>query len=166
VLLNTTTIEVRAMRRDDWSAVRDIYEAGIATGNATFETVAPSWQAWDASHLADHRLVAADGDTVVGWAALGPVSDRCVYAGVAENSVYIAPDARRRGVGRMVLSALIERAEAAGYWTIQTGIFPENTASVALHQACGFRIVGTRERIGQLAGVWRDALFLEHRRSD
>ena len=154
---------IRPMRDDDWPAVRDIYEAGIATGNATFETEAPSWERWDASHLADHRLVATIDDVVVGWAALSPVSDRCVYAGVAENSVYIHPDHRGRGVGGDLLDALVSGAERAGYWTVQTGIFPENTASIAAHERAGFRIVGRRERVGQLDGVWRDTLFLERR---
>ncbi len=121
------------------------------------------WERWDASHLADHRLVATDDDVVVGWAALSPVSDRCVYAGVAENSVYIHPDHRGRGVGTDLLDALVPGAERAGYWTVQTGIFPENTASIAAHERVGFRIVGRRERIGQLDGVWRDTLFLERR---
>jgi len=152
------------MAESDWPQVRAIYEAGIRTGNATFETAAPEWSAWDASHLAEHRLVATDesGD-VVGWAALSPVSDRCAYAGVAENSVYVDPDHRGRGFGRAVLVALLDGAEAAGIWTVQTGIFPENTSSIALHERCGFRIVGRRERIGRLHGVWRDTLFLERR---
>ena len=156
-------IAIRPMRDDDWPAVRHIYEAGIATGNATFETEAPSWDRWDDSHLADHRLVATIDDVVVGWAALSPVSDRCVYSGVAENSVYIHPDHRGRGVGGDLLDALVSGAERAGYWTIQTGIFPENTASIATHERAGFRIVGRRERIGLLDGVWRDTLFLERR---
>jgi phosphinothricin acetyltransferase len=153
------------MGRHDWPQVLSIYEAGIATGNATFETSAPDWPAWDASHLAEHRLVAVSDGSVLGWAALAAVSDRCVYAGVAENSVYIHPDARGRGVGHRLLSALIESAEQAGIWTIQTGIFPENTASLQLHERCGFRVVGVRQRIGQHQGGWRDVLFLE-RRSD
>jgi L-amino acid N-acyltransferase YncA len=157
------TVTVRPMREEDWPAVRDIYEAGIATGNATFETAAPTWERWDAGHLADHRLVATDGTTVVGWAALSPVSDRCVYAGVAENGVYIHPDHRGRGVGADLLDALVAGAERDGYWTIQTGIFPENTASIALHERVGFRIVGRRERIGQVDGVWRDTFLLERR---
>lgn len=159
-------MSVRALRSDDWPAVRAIYAAGIATGNATFETTPPSWEAWDAGHLADHRLVATTGadDAAVGWAALSPVSDRCAYRGVAENSVYVDPDHRGHGIGRRLLAALLTDAEAAGFWTIQTGIFPENTASLALHQACGFRIVGTRERLGQLNGTLRDVVFLEHRR--
>lgn len=159
-------LTVRPLTADDWPAVRAIYEAGIATGNATFETSAPDWPAWDASHLAEHRLVAVDDTGVVaGWAALSPVSDRCAYSGVAENSVYVAPTHQGRGVGRLLLQELVRRTEATGIWTIQTGIFPENTASVRLHEQCGFRIVGRRERIGQLHGVWRDTLFLE-RRSD
>jgi phosphinothricin acetyltransferase len=155
------------MTQADWLAVRAIYQGGIATGNATFETAVPDWDHWDATHLADHRLVAVrpgpDGEQVVGWAALAPVSDRCAYAGVAENSVYVDPAHHGHGIGRVLLQALIERAEAAGIWTIQTGIFPENTASLALHQSCGFRVVGRRERLGKLAGVWRDVLFLERR---
>jgi L-amino acid N-acyltransferase YncA len=157
------TVSMRPMRDEDWPVVRAVYEAGIATGNATFETEAPTWERWDASHLAEHRLVATVDDVVVGWAALSAVSDRCVYAGVAENSVYIHPDHRGRGVGTDLLDALVSGAERRGYWTIQTGIFPENTASVAAHERVGFRVVGRRERIGQLAGVWRDVLFLERR---
>jgi phosphinothricin acetyltransferase len=156
-------MRIDAMGPDDWPAVRDIYSAGIATGNATFESEPPDSEAWDASHLADHRLVARDGPTVLGWAALSPVSDRCVYAGVAENSVYVAPEAQGRGVGRALLSALVSSAEAAGIWTIQTGIFPENEASLRLHEACGFRVVGVRERVGKHFGRWRDVVFVERR---
>jgi L-amino acid N-acyltransferase YncA/2-polyprenyl-3-methyl-5-hydroxy-6-metoxy-1,4-benzoquinol methylase len=157
---------VRPMQAADWPVVREIYEAGIATGHATFETSAPDWDEWDRAHLADHRLVATDSnDDVIGWAALSPVSDRCVYGGVAENSVYVHPEHRRHGVGSALLDALIASTEAAGYWTIQTGVFPENTASLATHERAGFRIVGRRERIGQLDGVWRDSYLLE-RRSD
>jgi L-amino acid N-acyltransferase YncA len=148
---------------EDWPAVRAIYEAGIATGDATFETTAPDWPAWDAAHLADHRLVARDDGRVVGWAALAPVSDRCAYAGVAEDSIYVAPDAQGRGVGRALLAAVVASAEQAGIWTVQTGIFPENQASVRLHEACGFRVVGRRERLGRLHGRWRDVLLLERR---
>jgi phosphinothricin acetyltransferase len=154
---------VRTMTPADWTAVREIYAAGIATGNATFEQIVPTWEDWDASHLTDHRLVAVASERVVGWAAMSPVSDRCVYAGVAENSVYVDPDAQGHGVGRMLLEALITSADQAGIWTVQTGIFPENIASVTLHERCGFRVVGRRERIGQLDGVWRDTLFLERR---
>jgi L-amino acid N-acyltransferase YncA len=159
-------VQVRPMRPEDWPVVSDIYAAGIATGNATFETAVPSWEDWDRGHLPDHRLVAEVGGAVVGWGALAPVSDRCAYAGVAENSVYIDPDHRGTGVGWRLLTALVDGAFAAGLWTVQTGIFPENAASVALHERCGFRIVGTRERIGQLGAVWRDVLFVERRRRD
>jgi L-amino acid N-acyltransferase YncA len=156
-------MELQPMRPDDWPAVRAIFEDGIATGDATFETAAPSWDAWDAGHLADHRLVARDGGRVVGWTALAPVSDRCAYAGVAEDSIYVAPDAQGRGVGRALLAAVVASAERGGIWTVQTGIFPENQASVRLHQACGFRLVGVRERLGRLNGRWRDVLLLERR---
>ena len=156
-------MRIEAMTSEDWPEVRDIYLAGMATGNATFETDAPEWEAWDAKHMPEHRLVARDGDQVLGWAALSPVSDRCVYAGVAENAIYIAPEARGRGLGRALLSALIDSAEAAGVWTIQTGIFPENEASLRLHELCGFRIVGVRERVGKHFGRWRDVVFVERR---
>jgi L-amino acid N-acyltransferase YncA len=160
--MNSPTI--RPMTADDWPAVRDIYAAGIATGNATFETAAPAWDGWDRSHLAEHRLVAVDLlGSVIGWTALSPVSDRCAYAGVVEHSVYVDPGHRRAGVGRSLLDALIASTEAAGIWTIQTGIFPENAASVALHQRAGFRVIGRRERIGRLHGRWRDSLLLERR---
>jgi phosphinothricin acetyltransferase len=160
-----STVTVEAMRPDDWEHVRAIYEAGIASGNATFETAAPTWEEWDRTHLADHRLVAREAGGVVGWAALAPVSTRCAYEGLAENSVYVAPAAAGRGVGRALLSELIASAEAAGIWTIQTGIFPENGASLALHARCGFRVVGTRDRLGRHNGRWRDVVFLEHRRA-
>ena len=157
-------VGVRTMDPADWPAVRTIYEAGIASGNATFETTTPTWADWDRSHLADHRLVATDADgRVVGWAALSPVSDRCAYAGVAEDSVYVDPKHHRRGIGSILLHALIAQAEDAGLWTIQTGIFPENAASLTVHERAGFRVVGRRERIGQLAGMWRDTTFLERR---
>jgi L-amino acid N-acyltransferase YncA len=158
-------LRIEALRPPDWPAVATIYAEGIATGNATFETDVPSWERWDAGHLAGQRLVARAGPAgeVVAWAALAPVSDRCAYAGVAENSVYVAERARGLGVGRRLLSALVERGDEVGIWTIQTGIFPENTASLALHRDCGFRVVGVRERIGQLHGHWRDVVFLERR---
>ncbi|HEV8162931.1 MAG TPA: GNAT family N-acetyltransferase [Actinomycetota bacterium] len=156
-------MEIQPLRPADWPAVRAIYQAGIATGDATFETAAPTWEAWDAAHLPGHRLKATDGDRVLGWAALAPVSDRRAYAGVAEDSIYVAPQAQGRGVGRALLDALVASAERAGIWTVQTGIFPENRASVRLHQACGFRVVGVRERIGRLHGRWRDVLLLERR---
>ena len=153
------------MRASDWPSVRAIYVAGIASGNATFETEAPEWSVFDDGHIGDLSLVALDGDLVIGWAAASSVSDRCAYSGVVENSVYVDPDYHGLGVGRQLLGALIAASEAAGNWTIQTGIFPENTASLALHEACGFRVVGRRERLGQLNGRWRDVMLLE-RRSD
>ncbi len=148
-----------------WPAVRTIYEQGLATGHATFNTTAPSWEAWDESHLPHGRLVAvaAPAGPVLGWAALSPVSSRCVYAGVAEVSLYVAAEARGQGVGRQLLAALVAEAEQQGLWTLQAGIFPENTASLRLHAGAGFRTVGRRERIGQLHGRWRDTLLLERR---
>ena len=160
-----TAVELRDLRPDDWPEVASIYEAGIRTGNATFETEVPSWEAWHASHLTAHRLVAVQDGRVVGWAALSPVSGRCVYAGVAEVSVYVAPDEHGRGVGRALLERLVLDAERARIWTLQAATFPENDASVALHVRCGFRVVGRRERLGKLDGVSRDVLLLE-RRSD
>ncbi|MGE5102350.1 MAG: N-acetyltransferase family protein [Deltaproteobacteria bacterium] len=157
-------MRIDAMTPDDWPAVRDIYQAGIATGEATFQTEAPAWDAWDAGHLKTCRLVARDDEgKVVGWAALGPVSSRPVYAGVAEVSVYIAAGARGRGLGRQLLTALIDASERDGRWSLQASIFPENEASVRLHQRCGFRVVGRRERIACHYGRWRDTLWLERR---
>lgn len=161
----TGTVTVREMRDADAAEVLAIYQAGIDTGQATFETQAPDWAGFTAGKLPGHRLVAVDPDTgtVLGWAALSPVSERCVYAGVAENAVYVSPDARGRGVGEALLRTLVEAAERAGIWTIQSGIFPENAASLALHERVGFRVVGRRERLGRHHGVWRDVLFLERR---
>jgi L-amino acid N-acyltransferase YncA len=145
-------------------AVLAIYQNGIDEGNATFETVAPDWATFDASRLPAHRFVAVDdAGTVLGWAAVVPVSERCVYAGVVEHSVYVHPDARGEGVGRALLDALAESTEAAGIWTIQSGIFPENAASAALHRAAGYREVGRRERLGQHHGEWRDVILIERR---
>jgi phosphinothricin acetyltransferase len=151
------------LQPEHWDAVAAIYHEGIATHNATFETEPPTWEAWDAGHLKDCRFVALRDGVVVGWAALTPVSGRCVYAGVAEVSVYVAAAARGQGIGRLLLSALVEASEAAGLWTLQAGIFPENAASLAIHAICGFREVGRRERIGQMNGVWRDVVLLERR---
>jgi L-amino acid N-acyltransferase YncA len=156
-------VEIRPMTSEDWPAVEAIYAAGIATGNATFETEPPTWEEFDAGRLRDHRLVAVEGGTVVGWAALTPTSSRACYAGVVEHSVYVAEHARGRGIGRELMEALVASADAAGIWTIQTSVFPENEASVALHERAGFRVVGRRERIAQLDGVWRDTLLLERR---
>jgi L-amino acid N-acyltransferase YncA len=157
------SVELRALTEDDWAAVVDIYWEGMRDGLATFETEVPSWEAWDAAHLTNHRLVAELFGEVVGWAALSPASKRRCYVGVVENSVYVARKARGLGIGRALLEGLIAGAEAAGIWTIQTSIFPENRASRALHERCGFRIVGTRERIAKRDGVWRDTVFLERR---
>jgi arsenite methyltransferase len=154
---------IRPMSQDDWPAVRAIYAAGIASGDATFETIPPSWERFDASHREDLRLVAAIEDEVVGWAAAAPVSDREVYRGVAEHSVYVDPAWQGHGVGRALLEALIHAAEEAGVWTLQSGIFAENEQSIGLHRACGFRVVGTRERIGRHHGRWRDVVLVERR---
>ena len=157
-------MEILPLLPAHWPAVCAIYEQGLATGNATFTTTAPSWAEWDRSHLASCRLVAVDSaGTVRGWAALSPVSSRCVYEGVAEVSIYIAAEARGQGVGRQLLGALVAASEAQGLWTLQASLFPENTASLRLHEAQGFRQLGRRERIAQLAGVWRDTLLLERR---
>jgi phosphinothricin acetyltransferase len=153
---------VRDLRAEDWPAVREIYEDGIRSGNATFETEAPSWDAWDAAHPR-LRLVAERDGSVVGWAALSPASSRHCYRGVAEASVYIAERARGTGLGRALLERLVERSEEAGCWTLTAGVFPENEASLRLHRACGFREVGVRERIGESGGVWRDVVILERR---
>jgi L-amino acid N-acyltransferase YncA len=156
-------VELRTLEEADWPAVAEIYWDGMRGGLATFETEVPTWEAWDAAHLRDHRLVADLMGDVVGWAALAPASSRPCYRGVAEDSVYVARAARGLGIGRRLLEALVVGAEAAGIWTIQTSIFPENRASLALHERCGFRVVGTRERIGKRDGVWRDTVFLERR---
>ncbi|MFE9204866.1 GNAT family N-acetyltransferase [Micromonospora sp. NPDC007230] len=161
---STTGITITAMGDQHADAVLDIYRLGIATGHATFETEPPTWGRFTATRLPDHRWVAVDSaGRVLGWVACSAVSDRCVYAGVVEHSVYVHPDARGRGVGRLLLDALIASTEQAGIWTIQSGIFPENTASLALHTACGFRTVGTRERVGRHHGTWRDVTLIERR---
>jgi L-amino acid N-acyltransferase YncA len=144
-------------------AVLAIYQAGIEEGNATFETRAPGWAAFTAARLPAHRFVAFTGGQLAGWVAASAVSGRCVYGGVVEHSVYVEPAARGCGIGRRLLDTLIASTEAAGIWTIQSGIFPENTASLALHEAAGFRVVGIRERIGQHHGRWRDVIFVERR---
>ena len=156
-------LTLEKMKSADWNAVRAIYEEGIATGHATFETEVPEWREWDRSHLRDCRLVAKAKEQVVGWTALSPVSERCVYAGVAEVSIYITSSARGQGIGKTLLKALIDKSEKVGIWTLQAGVFPENTASIALHKACGFREIGYRSRIGQTGDVWRDVVLLERR---
>lgn len=146
-----------------WDEVRSIYQEGIDTGLATFETEAPTWKEWDAGHLHKCRLVAAEDGAVLAWAALSPVSDRCAYGGVAEVSVYVASKARGKGVGTATLRELVSESEKTGIWTLQAGLFVENRASLAIHKSCGFREVGVRRRLGKLNGVWRDVLLLERR---
>jgi L-amino acid N-acyltransferase YncA len=157
-------MKIRPMRETDAEAVLDIYRAGIETGHGTFETEAPTWERFDAGHLPAHRLVAeTTGGEVVGWTAASAVSSRCVYAGVVEHSVYVHAGHRSRGIGRRLLEALIASTEDAGIWTIQSGIFPENRASLELHRQVGFRVVGVRERIGRHHGRWRDVVMVERR---
>ncbi len=151
------------MESADWPSVAAIYLEGIEGGEATFETSVPPWDAWDGGHLTHSRLLAVDGDAILGWAALSPVSRRAVYAGVAEASVYVRGESRRAGVGRTLLEALIASSEEYGIWTLQASIFPENAASVALCERRGFRVVGRRERIARQHGVWRDTVILERR---
>ncbi|MEU9165655.1 N-acetyltransferase family protein [Streptomyces sp. NPDC048424] len=158
---------IAPMRPEHAEQVLAIYQLGIDEGNATFETTAPTWEAFDAAKLSPHRLVALDEeDRVLGWAAVVPVSDRCAYAGVVEHSVYVHPDARGHGTGLALLTALLASTDTAGIWTVQSGIFPENTASLTLHQRAGFRVVGTRERIGRHHGTWRDVVLVERRSPD
>jgi L-amino acid N-acyltransferase YncA len=153
-----------AMRDDDWEQVCAIYLEGVATGNATFETQAPTWEKWHAGHLNAPRLVARDAaGRVLGWAALSRVSARAVYAGVVDESIYVAAAARKRGIARALLAKLCDEADKAGLWTIQAGIFPENTGSIKVHEACGFRVVGRREKIGKHGDTWRDTVLMERR---
>jgi phosphinothricin acetyltransferase len=163
VISTGTAISIRDLRRGDWPEVSRIFAEGIATGNATFETEVPSWEAWNAAHLGGHRFVAERDGRVCGWIAALPVSSRACYAGVAELSLYVGEGARGVGVGVELLAALVESSERAGLWTLQTGVFPENEASLRLLRRFGFRVVGTRERIGRLHGVWRDVVLLERR---
>jgi phosphinothricin acetyltransferase len=151
------------MTPEDWPAVEAIYAEAIATREATFETATPTWAEFDAGRLKAHRFVAVDGDRIVGWVAISPTSSRECYSGVAEHSVYVSSDARREGVGRALMEALLESTDLGGIWTLQTSIFPENEASLALHERVGFRVVGRRERIARLDDHWRDTLLLERR---
>jgi L-amino acid N-acyltransferase YncA len=153
---------VRDLRPEDWPAVHAIYEDGIRSGDATFETELPSWEAWDAAHTG-LRLVAELDGSVAGWAALSEYSSRCCYRGVGEVSVYVGDAARGVGLGRLLLEQLVERSEQAGYWTLTAGVFPENEASLRLHRTCGFRELGVHKRLGELGGVWRDVVWLERR---
>lgn len=153
------------MTTGDWDQVRDIYLEGITTGNATFQKTAPSWEEWDRGHHGDARIVACSEGKVAGWAALSPVSGRCVYSGVGEVSVYVRLTEHGRGIGSLLLASLIDISEQNGFWTLQSGIFPENTGSITLHKKHGFREVGRRERIGFMDGVWRDTILFERRSS-
>jgi phosphinothricin acetyltransferase len=156
-------INIEKMKDENWPDVKSIYEEGIATGDATFESEAPDWEHWDKSHLSDCRLVAKSGGKIVGWAALSAVSGRCVYKGVAEVSLYVMDSFRGRGTGTALLKAIIEESQRAGIWTLQSGTFPENAVSIAIQKACGFRKVGIREKIGCMNGKWRDVVLLERR---
>ena len=156
-------MEVIEMLPTHWAAVEKIYEEGIGTGNATFQVTVPTWSEWDAAHEKSCRLVLVDKLEVQGWAALTPVSGRCVYAGVGEVSVYVGNQFRGKGLGKILLKALGDESEKNNFWTLQAGIFPENIVSVKIHQGAGFRIIGNRERIGQMNGKWRDVLLLERR---
>lgn len=155
--------EIKKLTDLHWNQVKEIYLEGIATGNATFETNAPSWEDWDSSHTKECRLVAEHGGVVLGWAALSPVSGRCVYAGVADVSIYIGSAYKGKGIGTALLRSIIDLSEQEGFWTLQAGIFPENTSSLKLHEKAGFRRIGVREKIGKMNGVWRDVVFLEKR---
>lgn len=155
--------DIRLMVEEDWSQVKQIYLNGIATGNATFETQAPEWTEWKQNHDMRCTIVADLDAVIMGWASLSPVSDRCVYTGVGENSVYVHSDFKEQGLGKLLLSSLIKRSEELGYWTIQTGIFPENRSSIVLHAKLGFRVVGLRERLGKMENRWRDVVLLERR---
>ena len=163
IMTSNPSLIIEPMLEVDWPSVEEIYLEGIATGNATFEERSPGWAAWDAAHLPFGRIVGRSDGVILGWAAVSPVSSRCVYAGVAEVSVYIASSARGKGVGRALLSSLIDECERNGIWTLQAGILPENSASLVLHMKSGFREVGRRERLGKLKNRWRDVVLLERR---
>lgn len=165
MLLIYKNMEIRKLSSKHWDQVKIIYQKGIDTGNATFQTSAPSWEDWDQSHLASCRITMQEDGKVIGWAALTPVSSRCVYAGVAEVSVYVDPAHWGKGIGLTLLNELVLQSEAQGIWTLQAGIFPENKASMRIHEKAGFRILGTREKIGKQNGIWRDTALLERRNS-
>lgn len=156
-------ITFNTIHSNNWTAVKQIYEEGIATGNATFQQSAPDWDEWNNNHLQHSRIAAKEDGKILGWAALTPVSARCVYAGVAEVSVYVGDKARGKGLGKQLLQKLIEESEANNMWTLQARIFPENLASIKIHETCGFRIIGKRERIGKMNGIWRDTILMERR---
>ncbi|MBO0342387.1 GNAT family N-acetyltransferase [Flagellimonas profundi] len=154
---------IRNMKTSDWEEVSRIYLEGIATGFATFETQSPTYEHWDNAHSRKCRLIAETDGEIMGWAALSPVSSRCVYGGVGEVSIYISDKSRGKGVGKLLMQHLIDESERAGFWTLQSGIFPENTASIKLHEKMGFRYIGKRERVGKIHGVWKDNLLFEKR---
>jgi len=156
-------MEIRNLLPSNWDSVKSIYEKGIATGNATFQASAPSWEEWYSSHLEACRIIAEQNGKVLGWAALTPVSSRCVYAGVAEVSVYVDPKQSGKGIGLSLLEKLVALSEVEGIWTLQAGIFPENIGSLRIHEKAGFRMLGVREKIGKQNGVWRDTVLLERR---
>ncbi|HEX5026731.1 MAG TPA: GNAT family N-acetyltransferase [Agriterribacter sp.] len=156
-------MEIRNITQKHYEQVAEIYRQGIATGMATFQDEVPGWEAWNSSHLPGCRIAAFEGDTMLGWAALTPVSGRCVYAGVAEVSVYVSAIFRTKGIGKALLLQLIQESEQAGFWTLQSAVFPDNIASIVLHEKCGFRKMGYREKIGQKNGVWKDNIVLERR---
>ena len=156
-------VEIQQMKPSDWLAVADIYKQGIETGMATFETTVPQWEQWNENHIESCRLIAKIDDKTVGWAALSAVSSRCVYGGVAEVSVYVSSLLRGKKIGEYLLKNLIDQSEEQGYWTLQSGIFPENLSSIRLHEKLGFRKIGYKERIGQLDGDWKDNILMEKR---
>lgn len=156
-------MNIRSFRKEDWPQVKEIYEQGIATGNATFDTETPAFEKWVSSVADGLCLVAEDEEGIHGWVKVSKVSSRCAYAGVGEVSIYIRDRSRGKGVGKKLLQAIIEESEKKGYWTLQAGIFPENSASLSLHEKAGFRKIGVQERIGKLNGVWRDVVLLERR---
>jgi len=156
-------IQIENLVQGYWDAVRSIYMEGIATGMATFETAPPNWEDWDVSHLPNYRIIAKDGSKIIGWTALSPVSNRSVYDGVAEVSIYLANSSQGKGIGKILLTSLIELSEREGIWTLEGTMFPENKASIQLHRSCGFRVVGYREKIGRLNDVWRNTILMERR---
>jgi L-amino acid N-acyltransferase YncA len=156
-------MEIKPIQENDYSAIVEIYLQGIATGHATFQTEAPEWDAWDKSHLSFCRLAAFENDEMLAWAALSPVSSRCVYGGVAEVSIYVASSARGKGIGKILFAQLIKESEENSLWTLQSGIFPENIDSIKLHEDMGFRKIGFREKIGNMKGEWRDNVIMERR---
>lgn len=156
-------VQIEHMTSSDWPSVARIYKEGIETGMATFEKIVPQWDIWNKNHLSICRFVAKDENEIIGWAALSPVSSRCVYGGVAEVSVYVSKEGRGQGIGEMLLKRLLSESENEGFWTLQSGIFPENIASIKIHENVGFRKIGFRERIGELDGVWKDNILMEKR---